>query len=258
MEYVQGRRHERLHRGRLTESRAVIFARQLASALQVAHDAGVIHRDLKPDNVFVVADPDVVGGERVKLLDFGIAKVLGDDEPASGALQTKVRALTPEYAAPEQLRGEPVSTSTDVYALGVLLSELLTGMRPYDIQRGAITEIERAVLEQDPVPPSARAELGRELRSACAAIWIASSSKPCRGSPERRYPSAEALATDVHRHLDGLPVSAVDALSYGKSFCSASRRKPAPPCSGALARRGAHRHDLAGARASAKRARRMR
>ncbi|MCE9573430.1 MAG: serine/threonine protein kinase, partial [Deltaproteobacteria bacterium] len=120
---------ERLHRGRLSEERAVVFARQLASALAVAHAAGVIHRDLKPDNVFIVPDPDVAGGERVKVLDFGIAK-------RASALREKTRTGivlgTPAYMAPEQSTdGRDVDDRADVYALGIVIYRMVTGALPF-------------------------------------------------------------------------------------------------------------------------------
>jgi eukaryotic-like serine/threonine-protein kinase len=191
-----------------TDDRLRIFL-QICEAVQYAHRNLIVHRDLKPSNILVDE------GGRVKLLDFGIAKLLGDGESAvAGSSQSIVRALTPDYAAPEQLRGESVNTSTDVYALGVLLYELLTGERPYRVSSGAIGDLERAILDQVPLPPSARvasADLRRRLKGDLDRIVLKALQKP----PERRYPSAEAFATDVRRHLDGLPVSARgDALSY--------------------------------------------
>src|SRR5207253_11058575 len=125
---------------------------------------------------------------------FGIAKLIGDARGAApGALETIERVLTPEYAAPEQLCGEPVSTSTDIYALGVLLYELLTGERPYQLHGAALAEIERAVLEQTPTPPSGRVDappIRRRLRGDLDRIVL----KALHKTPDRRYPSAEALA----------------------------------------------------------------
>jgi serine/threonine-protein kinase len=191
-----------------TEDRLRIFL-QICEPVQYAHRNLIVHRDLKPSNILVD------DGGRVKLLDFGIAKLLGDGDSAiAGSSQSIVRALTPDYAAPEQLRGESVSTSTDVYALGVLLYELLTGERPYRLRSGVMGELERAILDQVPSSPSARAgsgDLRRRLKGDLDRIVL----KALQKSPERRYPSAEAFATDVRRHLEGLPVSARgDALSY--------------------------------------------
>src|SRR5262249_13540576 len=190
------------------EARLRIFL-QICDAVQYAHRNLIVHRDLKPSNILVDADG------RVKLLDFGIAKLVGEARGgADGAPETIERALTPEYAAPEQLRGEPVSTSTDVYALGVLLYELLAGARPCQSQSGAIGELERAVMEQTPPPPSNRVEstaMKRRLRGDLDRIVL----KAVNKEPERRYASAEAFATDVRRHLDGQPIAARgDALAY--------------------------------------------
>jgi len=122
---------ERLRRGRLTEERAVAFARQLASALAIAHAAGVIHRDLKPDNVFLIPDPDVAGGERVKILDFGIAKRITPDDPTERT-KTGIVLGTPAYMAPEQCTGrQDVDTRADIYALGVVMFLMVTGELPF-------------------------------------------------------------------------------------------------------------------------------
>ena len=191
------------------EARLRVFL-EVCDAVQYAHRNLVVHRDLKPSNILV----DAAG--RVKLLDFGIAKLLaeGDAGPAAEGTRTLQRVLTPEYASPEQVRGDPVTTATDVYALGVLLHELLTGRRPYRVERGSAAEWERAILEQEPTRPSAVAgtrELRRRLRGDLD--WIVQ--KALQKEPERRYPSAEALATDLRCHLDGLPVSARgDAPAY--------------------------------------------
>jgi serine/threonine-protein kinase len=180
---------------------------EICDAVQYAHRNLVVHRDLKPSNILV----DSIG--RVKLLDFGIAKLLEAETDATPHTRTLLRALTPEYAAPEQVRGDPVTTATDVYTLGVLLYELLTGQRPYRVRRGV--GMESAILETDPQRPSARIadaglpgvdprELRRRLRGDLDGIVL----KALEKEPERRYASAEALAADVRRHVAGLPVSA--------------------------------------------------
>jgi tetratricopeptide (TPR) repeat protein/tRNA A-37 threonylcarbamoyl transferase component Bud32 len=189
----------------------------VCDAVRYAHRNLVVHRDLKPSNVLV----DAAG--HVKLLDFGIAKLLSEGTGEAAPARTTLRAMTPEYAAPEQVRAEPVTTATDVYTLGVILYELLAGERPYRIERASAPEIERAILEQEPRRPSARAaagkglpgvaprDLGRRLRGDLDGIVL----KALEKEPERRYASAEALATDVRRHLDGLPVAAQGArLAY--------------------------------------------
>ena len=173
----------------------------VCAAVQYAHGRLVVHRDLKPSNILVDA------GGRPRLLDFGIAKLL--DEDASGErplTRTHLRPMTPEYAAPEQIRGEPITTATDVYALGVLLHELLTGSRPHG--GGTSQALAHAVLNVDPPRPSAavRADpaLARRLRGDLDAIV----QKALRKEPDRRYASADALARDVERHLSGHSVAA--------------------------------------------------
>ena len=194
------------------EQRLRVFL-EICDAVQYAHGSRVVHRDIKPSNILV----DAAG--RVKLLDFGIAKLLaaGSGSSPLEATRTFVRAMTPEYAAPEQVRNEPVTPATDVYSLGVLLYELLTGQRPYQVGRGALSEMERAILEQEPLRPSARTgtspgptgtggarETRRRLRGDLDRIVL----KALEKAPERRYPTAQALAADIRRHLDGLPITA--------------------------------------------------
>lgn len=186
----------------------------VAQAVAYAHRRLVVHRDLKPSNILVT------DGGTVKLLDFGIAKLLDD----SDAPQTRTgrRLLTPEYAAPEQIRGLPVSTATDVYSLGVLLYELLTGCRPYQLDSHTPAAIEAAVCERDPVKPStavtrsgrsqlvpARASrspqtLRRTLQGDLDTIIL----KALQKDPDLRYASASAFADDIERHLKGLPIEA--------------------------------------------------
>jgi serine/threonine-protein kinase len=192
-----------------------------AEAVQHAHRNLVVHRDLKPSNILVT---EADGRPRPILLDFGIAKILGEQAP--GLTQTGERWMTPGYAAPEQVKGEAITTSTDVYQLGVVLYELLSGHRPYRSADRSIYEIERAVCEESPAPPSrvvtrprdddtppdalstARdtdpATLRRTLRGDLDAIVL----KALRKDPAARYASAEALVEDVRRALDGQPVQA--------------------------------------------------
>src|SRR5688572_13658925 len=199
----------------------------VCSAVQYAHRNLVVHRDLKPSNILVSADG------RVALLDFGIAKLLAQDSTTADAAKTiGDRMMTPLYASPEQIRGEPASTSADVYALGVLLHVLLTGGRPYRLSTFESYEVARAVLEQEPERPSVSAARESEPVGARAAERSATARALSRGStsiklvrrlrgdldaivlkamakdPSRRYATVEQLETDVRRHLTGLPVLA--------------------------------------------------
>ena len=193
----------------------------VCAAVAYAHRNLVVHRDLKPSNILVAETED--RQPVVRLLDFGIATVLEDDEDAPFRTRTGT-LMTPAYAAPEQVRGQPVTTATDVYALGVVLYELLAGGRPYDLDAGTTpTVIERTVCETVPPPPSDRAPAARaaHLRGDLDTIVL----KALEKEPARRYASAEALAADIERHLDGLPVSARRA-TVGYRVGSFVRRHP--------------------------------
>jgi serine/threonine-protein kinase len=197
MEYVAGEPITEYCRGLGVHDRLALFL-QVCAAVQYAHQNLVVHRDLKPSNILVTEDG------QVKLLDFGIAKLLADD--AGAAARTTRLWLTPEYAAPEQVRGQPVSTAADVYTLGVVLYELLAGRRPYRLDASAPAEIQRIVCDVEPAPPSAAAEPGerRRLEGDLDTIVLQS----MRKEPQRRYVGAAQLAEDVERHLAGLPVHA--------------------------------------------------
>ncbi len=191
------------------EARLALF-RQVCQAVSHAHANLIVHRDLKPSNILVTAEGDT------RLLDFGIAKLL--DSPEGGGARTELRAFTPHYAAPEQIRGEPVTTRTDVYALGVVLYELLAGTKPYRLTGESSLEWERAIIGTEPPRPSQavlgmdapkemRGELHRQarrLRGDLDRIVL----KALLKKPEHRYPSVEALSSDLGRHLEGLPVQA--------------------------------------------------
>ncbi|MEM8600080.1 MAG: tetratricopeptide repeat protein [Bacteroidota bacterium] len=220
------------------DARLALF-RTVCAAVQHAHRRLVVHRDLKPSNILVAEDE--AGQPVVKLLDFGIAKLL-DVAPDVSVLETQtgLRLMTPEYAAPEQVRGDAITTATDVYALGVLLYELLTGHRPYRLAERLPHEVERVILEDDPVRPStaitevetrataagtetrgpatvseARATEAGRLRRRLAGDLDRICLMALRKEPDRRYGSATDLAEDVRRHLDGLPVAAQpDTLGY--------------------------------------------
>ena len=175
---------------------------QVADAVAYAHAHLVVHRDLKPGNILVTPQG------QVRLLDFGVAALLGDDAGAAGSLtQLMGRAVTPSYASPEQIAGRPVSVATDVYSLGVVLYELLTGELPYRLGRQTAAALEEAILSAAVLPASVRvadARIARRLRGDLDTILA----KALRADAERRYTSVESMAADIRRHLEGLPVEA--------------------------------------------------
>ncbi len=210
MELVEGERIDRWcdQQALGVRERLELFA-QVADAVHYAHQRSIVHRDIKPANVLVSADG------RPKLLDFGVAKLL--DQLALDA-PTVAGFFTPRYASPEQVRGESVTTATDVYSLGVLLFELLTGSTPYVLHSGSALELARQVGDGPKRPMSAA------IDPACALVRVAGSplrlARSLRGDldmiamqalaaePARRYASASDLARDVRAFLDGRPVAA--------------------------------------------------
>ncbi|MEM8556956.1 MAG: serine/threonine-protein kinase, partial [Bacteroidota bacterium] len=185
-------------------ARVALFV-QVCEAVAYAHRRLVIHRDLKPSNVLVAEAED--GTPQVKLLDFGIAKLVeGDANEATMLTRAALGPMTPAYAAPEQFLGQPVTTATDVYALGVLLYELLADARPYDLGALTAAQAERVVCDETPPRPSTVAPPGRARALAGDLDQIVRTAMA--KEPDRRYASAEALADDLQRHLDGLPVLA--------------------------------------------------
>lgn len=210
---------------------------QACKAVQFAHQNFIVHRDLKPSNLLVTREGEV------KLLDFGIAKALDPWQAGVAALETRTgfRVLTPPYASPEQVKGQPITTASDVYSLGILLYELLTGRRPYQLADKLEAEVVRVISETRPTPPSdavtrhvdtqtadgvtrTRApehigasrqtsvdRLQRKLKGELDNIVLMA----LRKEANRRYSSASELGADIRRHLEGLPVEAQpDSLGY--------------------------------------------
>jgi len=175
---------------------------QVAAAVSHAHARLVVHRDLKPGNILVGGDA------RVRLLDFGVAKLLEDGRTTETALTAASgRALTLEYASPEQIAGGALGTGSDVYSLAVVAYELLTARKPYRLKRGTAAELEEAITAAELAPASTAATdeaVRRRLRGDLDAIL----NRALKKRPEDRYPTMDAFAQDLQRHLDGAPVQA--------------------------------------------------
>jgi serine/threonine-protein kinase len=226
MEYVEGSPIDRwCDDQQLPVPKRLALFREVCAAVQYAHRNLVVHGDIKPANVLVARDGTV------KLVDFGISRLLESDDEAAGRTRTAVRAMTPEYASPEQVRGEPLTTAADVYSLGVVLYELLCGRRPHELGGCPAYEADRAICEETPSPPSTavsraagtttadahvstsiiaqrRHESPRRLRRLLAGDLDTIVLTALQKDAARRYGSVEQLAEDVRRHLEGHPVRA--------------------------------------------------
>ena len=186
--------------------RLALFGR-VCAAVRYSHERLVVHRDIKARNILVTREG------APKLLDFGIAKLLDPGGVDRHVTRTRFRALTPESASPEQVRGDPVTVSTDIYSLGVLLYRLLTGRSPYRGDMTTESGVARAICDEQPLRPSATPDLPhhRELRGDLDLIVL----KALRKDTARRYTSVEQMAQDIQRHLGRLPIlAAPDAWAY--------------------------------------------
>ena len=216
MEYVQGEPItaycEQHH---LPVKERLELFRKVCAAVAYAHQNLVVHRDLKPSNILVTTD-----GEP-KLLDFGIAKLLTADDELFTQTAPNLRAMTPEYASPEQVKGDRITTASDVYSLGVLLYELLSGEKPYRLKDRTAEELSRAITTEEPERPSTAVARDRKSKVENQNSKILSGDldnivlMAMRKEPQRRYASVSQFSEDVRRHLEGLPVVAhKDTLSY--------------------------------------------
>jgi serine/threonine-protein kinase len=228
LEYVEGRPIDEYCREHdlALSSRLRLFA-QVSSAVAYAHAKLVVHRDLKPANILVTAEG------QVQLLDFGIAKLLEEGQAKETELTERAgRALTPAYASPEQILGEPLTIASDVYSLGVILYELLTGARPYHPKRDSRGALEDAIVHEEPAFPSdvAPSRWRKALKGDLDTIVL----KALKKQPEHRYATVHALADDIERYLGGRPVLAQPDSFWYRARKLASRNRLAVGIAGAL------------------------
>jgi serine/threonine protein kinase/tetratricopeptide (TPR) repeat protein len=213
MDYVEGQAiDEYCESHKLTVQERLKLFRTVCAAVHYAHQNLVVHRDLKPANILITPDG------APKLLDFGIAKLVRPEymSQGMGMTRTRLQPMTPKYASPEQVLGQPITTASDVYALGVILYELLTSHHPFEQQSRTELEMERAIAELEPEKPSVAVthttgtadtrpeQLSKHLSGDLDSIVLMA----MRKEPQRRYASVEHLSEDVRRHLEGLPVLA--------------------------------------------------
>ncbi len=210
MEFVDGAPIDAYCRANALSIRErVALLQQVMAAVAHAHARLVVHRDLKPQNILVTE------GRRVKLLDFGIAKLLEGDRTNETALTTfGGRALTLDYASPEQIRNEPLGTASDIYSMAVVAYEVLADVKPYRLKRGSAAELEEAIASAEPPLASAATpdpRAARQLRGDLDSIL----NKALKKTPSERYATMDAFSRDLQRHLDGKPVEArPDGLPY--------------------------------------------
>jgi serine/threonine protein kinase len=248
MEYVEGRPiDEYCNDRKLNVTERLKLFREVCAAVHYAHQNLIVHRDLKPSNILVTENGTV------KLLDFGIAKLLHTDGRETPTLTwTGARLMTPEYASPEQVKGEAITTATDVYSLGVVLYELLTGHRPYRLKSRLLHEVVRIICEEEPTRPSTVISLVEEVNTDDEKLDMITpdrvsevrEGKPgrlkkrltgdldsillvaLRKEPQKRYGSVEQFSEDLQRHLAGLPlISRRGAFPYrARKFVRRNRK----------------------------------